>query len=342
MPNSDRGDPRRNRHLDALAPAVRSLVRRRIDEHAERQATLGAVLGEVLDDVDAAADGACACGCGTPITDSSPSAYYASAECQQIWMTRHADNPQEVYRRSDAAEYPRLDSGVQTLTEPDTEPDTETDVDQAAPRRWRRTESRTVPCTVHGDRGDHDGGHGGHIHVFFTDPPATRRLVYGPGRFDEVLAYRCTCPNCDVFMEPRIYHVDSPGLRMFDLDYHSYSGMLLQQECSACDAAMLGVIHFPVVLPSEDLDGQVLELHTAYGRVRSTVTNLALARMGGDERRRAYIAETWASMERDLARFEREWRGRLARCETVMDEWATGWPPTSDEIVGHILRDPLA
>ncbi len=35
--------------------------------------------------LDAAVDQRCACGCGRPITDSSPSAYYASEDCATDW-----------------------------------------------------------------------------------------------------------------------------------------------------------------------------------------------------------------------------------------------------------------
>lgn len=61
-------------------------------------------VGDVLDAVDDEGRLCCACGCRRVITDRSPSAYYASPECQQKWMQRQASNPQQVYQRPDAHE----------------------------------------------------------------------------------------------------------------------------------------------------------------------------------------------------------------------------------------------
>ncbi len=33
---------------------------------------------------------ACACGCGQPITDTSPSAWWATSNCYQTWAARQA------------------------------------------------------------------------------------------------------------------------------------------------------------------------------------------------------------------------------------------------------------
>jgi hypothetical protein len=49
-----------------------------------------------VNDIDAAIEGRCACGCGTTITDDSPSAYFATAECQRQWNLRNVDRPEEV------------------------------------------------------------------------------------------------------------------------------------------------------------------------------------------------------------------------------------------------------
>lgn len=61
-------------------------------------------VGDVLDAVDDEGRMRCACGCGRVITDRSPSAYYATPECQQTWMQRQARNPEQVYQRPDAHE----------------------------------------------------------------------------------------------------------------------------------------------------------------------------------------------------------------------------------------------
>jgi hypothetical protein len=45
---------------------------------------------QVLERIDAAVEGVCACGCRRPITDGSPSAWFASEECADRWHGRLA------------------------------------------------------------------------------------------------------------------------------------------------------------------------------------------------------------------------------------------------------------
>jgi hypothetical protein len=195
-------------------------------------------------------------------------------------MARHVDNPGEVYGRRDAADYAAADGGVQVLNEPGL----------VGPTTGRTR----APA-----------------------PPEPRRsLIYGPGRFPDVLAYRRMCPACDVFMEPLIYDVDDEdeeAIRLFHSpnDWIYLRGPRWEQECSSCRAAIVGVVHVPMLDPTTAVPGWTFELRTAFARVRSTVSRLALDRNGGIVDQMAYVAETWASMERDLGRFEREWRGRL-------------------------------
>lgn len=59
-------------------------------------------VGDILDAVDDDGQLRCACGCRQVITDASPSAYYATQDCQLRWMRRQATNPGEVYARPDA------------------------------------------------------------------------------------------------------------------------------------------------------------------------------------------------------------------------------------------------
>lgn len=61
---------------------------------------------DTLAGVDATIEGLCACGCGATITDQSPSAWFATADCQSVWHGRGATQPWEVYERDDAAPYP--------------------------------------------------------------------------------------------------------------------------------------------------------------------------------------------------------------------------------------------
>jgi hypothetical protein len=51
--------------------------------------------GDLLDIVDADGQMLCGCGCRTPITDRSPSAYFATQECSERWHERrvHANPP---------------------------------------------------------------------------------------------------------------------------------------------------------------------------------------------------------------------------------------------------------
>jgi hypothetical protein len=73
----------------------------------------------ILDRIDQAVDELCACGCRTPITDASPSAWYATADCQSRYLgSRFATDPHDVYRRPDAALVPLVDSRPVPLTEP--------------------------------------------------------------------------------------------------------------------------------------------------------------------------------------------------------------------------------
>jgi hypothetical protein len=252
---------------------------------------------QVVAGMDAAVDGECACGCRAAITPSSPSAYYASPECQQTWMARNVDNPGEVYRRADAAAFPLADAAQQDLTEPGT---------------GRR---RTFE-------------HVDHVHVDFRQRPPRRNLIYGPGVFVPLFEYQRTCPSCDDFMTPRIYSVGD-----CDLSRRAWLNMLpidqWEQECSSCDAAVLGPVHFPAVYPAEEPEGWTLELNTPFGRVRSTVTRRALERTPDGRSAESFIRQTWASMERDLARFEREWRGRLNRTRAAMMACMASEPPQS-------------
>jgi hypothetical protein len=61
--------------------------------------------GDILTAIDDATDGRCACGCGELLTVDSPSAWFATANCQQRWHGERVTDPADVYWRIDAAEY---------------------------------------------------------------------------------------------------------------------------------------------------------------------------------------------------------------------------------------------
>lgn len=86
--------------------APEEVARRRSDRAGQREheQQVGRT-GDVLDQVDAAVAGDCACGCGIPIDDDSPSAYFANQGCQWRWSQQLAADPGDVYRRRDHSMY---------------------------------------------------------------------------------------------------------------------------------------------------------------------------------------------------------------------------------------------
>ena len=55
---------------------------------------------DILDRIDSAVDALCACGCRQPITETSPSAYYATEDCHAVWwaQTRGKQPPPRIPR----------------------------------------------------------------------------------------------------------------------------------------------------------------------------------------------------------------------------------------------------
>lgn len=47
-------------------------------------------MADILADIDATADGRCACGCGVLLAVDGPSGWFASPECQQRFQARDA------------------------------------------------------------------------------------------------------------------------------------------------------------------------------------------------------------------------------------------------------------
>ncbi len=270
----------RPRILDTFTPAQRAHVERRLAELTERAFAATVDADRVLAVVDAATGNRCACGCGVAITDSSPSAYYASAGCQHRWMARNVDRPEEVYEADDAA-LVYGDDVPSPLTAP-----------------GRRNPLLFSPGVAPVP------GRPSYRH--------SRTLIHGPGRHPAEVAYRRRCDACDDLTEPNVFDVDPEDVTRFGRGANNRVVRSLsqwEQECSRCGAANLGTVYVPHAVRQADPATWVLDLHSRYGRVRTTVSDLARARRTDDA---AYIADTWAAMERDLARFEREWRGRQA------------------------------
>lgn len=59
---------------------------------------------DILTRIDATTEERCACGCGVPLNPDGPSAWFATAACQQRWQGAQATDPQDVYSRPDAAQ----------------------------------------------------------------------------------------------------------------------------------------------------------------------------------------------------------------------------------------------
>lgn len=82
--------------------AARARRRTERQRDADHRAAVAAT-GDRIADIDAAMAGDCACGCGIPIDDASPSAYFATPGCQWRWSQRNADVAPGFYRTEDAA-----------------------------------------------------------------------------------------------------------------------------------------------------------------------------------------------------------------------------------------------
>jgi hypothetical protein len=278
---------------------------------------------EVLADVDAAAEGRCACGCGRAITARSPSAYYATAGCQHTWMARHVDNPHDVYDRPDAAVVGYDDGGHIPLS----------------------GHIRPTGGYPPGYPAPYIAMHAGHVHLDLRADPdpapgpapgpgraprwASRWIselcrlrdgqVYGPGYVPAELAYHRDCPACDTRMIPNLYEDDEEDITLFgEPSQVVMPRRNLRQECSRCQASLAGPLFIPAVTPDPvdydtgtDGTGWTLHLSNHHSRVATTLTRAALDAHSPD-RRRAIVDNMWASMERDLDRFDREWRGRVA------------------------------
>jgi hypothetical protein len=234
---------------------------------------------DFVDRLDAAVDGRCGCGCGTPITDSSPSAYYATAHCQSAWMNQHATNPGEVYSRPDAAS---------VLVGSD-----DTPIPLREPAR----------SPTGGGSGGASGG---------WAPPGDRLQVYGPGTLPDFLSYHRWCDGCRTATVPVIVEDDTHDITVVGVwePVRSYpTGH--RQWCSACEATSAGPVYLPTVETDRGpVPGWLFTLSGSYGRVSSALSRLALDRAAN---RRLLVDSTWRSMERDLGRFEREWSGRAGR-----------------------------
>jgi hypothetical protein len=101
-----RRDEDRQAIADEFARVIMPAVIRREQarqELADRLAAAPAPAGDVLDRIDAAVDELCACGCRKQVPADGASAYFASPDCQQRWHSAQTTDPQDVYRRDDAA-----------------------------------------------------------------------------------------------------------------------------------------------------------------------------------------------------------------------------------------------
>lgn len=75
---------------------------------------------DILARIDAAVEQLCACGCSRPVPPDGASAYFASQGCQHRWHSAQTTDPDDVYRRPDAAGFPGAPLREHAPTEPPT------------------------------------------------------------------------------------------------------------------------------------------------------------------------------------------------------------------------------
>jgi hypothetical protein len=73
---------------------------------------------DALAHIDDAVEARCACGCGKRLASTGPSAWFATAECQQLFYARQTHNPAEVWNRPDAAPVYLDDARAAPLADP--------------------------------------------------------------------------------------------------------------------------------------------------------------------------------------------------------------------------------
>lgn len=231
--------------------------------------------GDILARIDAAVEQMtrsvqlCACGCRVAVRPDSASPDFASPSCQRRWHAQHAHDPEDVYRRPDAAEYALVDSARVPLW-PDraaVSPGATTEPEQA------RRSPRYMPPQV-----------------------SAGLQSYGPTN----LTYQRHCEQCRAWTTPVIGTALGnpfsfrdpmpPVTQPLDLE--------LSQHCADCRAEMPGPVYTAEVT---NIAGRLhFVLTDDIARVRRVLSHLDLQRAVAPD---AMVRGVWGTCERELTRF---------------------------------------
>lgn len=256
--------------------------------------------GGVVDDIDAATEGRCACGCGATIGDDSPSAYYATQDCQRRYLSARATNAQEVYSQEDAAS---VLVGMDHVPVPlgDGQPDP---YGFGALRETMVGVADAVPVL----RAQMSAALLGNYRRHFDARPAVRWMDTADGIL-EVLRYRRFCPHCNARRVPDMYQEDGPEFANFGRR-RSRPMRHERQRCSSCRHTWPG----PPYLASFDTDIRTDPIRYALRLQRGRwATEAFVSRdfMAALDAPRDYADGAWERLEREL--WQEQHGGRRAR-----------------------------
>lgn len=246
----------------------------------------------------------CACGCRVVITNDSPSAYYASQECQSRYLESQATEPGEVYSG--------VDAHISLMLEQ--RPEFE--------GRHERPEQRRVPsseidrCPAVGWLGELSArvAERAVIQPFGDGQVAVSLPPPSPHRYS-MLDYRRLCPRCAAVTPPRTLfgpvdagvHVTLRG----NVELPAVPGPV-RQVCGACRTELPGRIYFGTLgsntLLAQDGRPSVILRPSLFFLLEdglsqtSTVVN-GLTPESSDE-----AARVWRGLEKRLDRFACQWQ----------------------------------
>lgn len=224
----------------------------------------------IVEQIDAAVEQLCACGCRRRLDPDGPSAYFHSPSCQRRWNERLTDDPDDVYRRADAA---LVHVGRDSTRVPLRAPRPEQSADRVEYARRRLAEMQ------------HADGQG-------------RRPQVGPIELAECpdlhgVGYRRPCGRCSRWAIPRVFQLTEEG------------PLVLRHECRGCGTELPGRVY--VADMRQEGRWLWLVLGDELSRAKRRVSVRALER--ADDRTR-FVHGEWARLETRLKQFRRSWSGQ--------------------------------
>lgn len=237
-------------------------------------------VGDVLDAVGDDGQMLCACGCRRPITDQSPSAYFAFQECSERWHAARyqppAPEPVLIPQRP-----PARGAAPAPMTEPGAVPAT----------AWLDSLSPAIAATAVIEVAD------GRIHVTI------------PADIYQGIAYTRQCPACRAVTPPHTVSGPHDPDDVVTLDDVS-------QRCTACAEQLPGPVYFGRVAATVDAQPAMpphFRLYLDNGMFRiCDVFVPDEAWWSGDpaatEAAARRVGRMWQHMERRLDRFAEAWR----------------------------------